>query len=170
MQINVAQLLKEPVGAERSCEINESTGENDNDHIEGEVTLTRTNRGILVTGQLTADIEGSCSRCLGRACVSAVFNIEDEYLPIIDVNSGTRVEIEPDSFTIDHNHILDLDEAIRQYTIMATPTKLLCRPDCPGMCPVCGHEFAKGDCEHRNKTYDHRWDKLAEARKKESMI
>jgi uncharacterized protein len=170
MQINVAQLLKEPVGAERSYKIDELTGENDGDHATGKVTLTRTNRGILVTGQLTADIRGSCSRCLGPACASAAFSIEDEYYPVIDVSSGTPVGVEPDALTIDNNHILDLDETMRQYVILATPTKLLCKSDCPGICPVCGQEFAKGDCRHRNKPYDHRWDKLVEARIKESKI
>jgi uncharacterized protein len=170
MQINVAQLLKEPVGAKRSYYLDESTGENNEDHVEGEVTLTRTNKGILVTGKLNAYIQGTCSRCLGPACVRPVLDIEDEYYPVIDIYSGADVKLDTDALTIDHNHILDLDEAIRQYIITATPTKLLCKPDCPGICPVCGQEFAKGDCEHRNITYDDRWDKLVQVRKKESKI
>lgn len=168
MQINVAQLLKEPVGAKRSYKIDESTGENSEDHVEGEVSLTRTNRGILVTGKLNADIRGVCSRCLGYACANSILNIEDEYYPVIDINSDSQIKVDPYAFTIDHNHILDLDEAIRQYIIMAIPTRLLCKPDCPGLCPVCGQEFAKGDCEHRNTSYAHRWNKLAQVRKKEN--
>jgi hypothetical protein len=35
MQINVAQLLKEPVGAKRSYEIDELAGENDENHVTG---------------------------------------------------------------------------------------------------------------------------------------
>jgi uncharacterized protein len=169
MQINVAQLLKEPVGSKRSYGIDELAGENNENHVEGEVKLTRTNRGILVTGELTADIKGSCSRCLGPACVRTTVRLEEEYFPIIDIDSGAHVKVEPDAFTIDNNHILDLDEAIRQYIVMATPTKLLCKTDCPGICPVCGQEFARGDCMHRNKPQDHRWDKLAEL-EKESRV
>jgi len=169
MQINVAQLLKEPVGSKRSYGIDELAGENNENHVEGEVKLTRTNRGILVTGELTADIKGSCSRCLGPACVRTALHLEEEYFPIIDIDSGTHVKVEPDAFTIDNSHILDLDEAIRQYIVMATPTKLLCKTDCPGICPECGQEFARGDCAHRNKPQDHRWDKLAEL-EKESRV
>ena len=169
MQINVAQLLKEPVGAKRSYRIDEPAGENNENHVAGEVNLTRTNRGILVTGKLTADITGSCSRCLGPACVRTTLQIEDEYYPIIDMNSGAHLKLEPDALTIDNNHILDLDEAIRQYIIMATPTKFLCRTDCPGICPVCGQEFAKSDCEHNKKPVDHRWDKLV-ALEKENRV
>lgn len=168
MQINVAQLLKEPVGAKRTFNIDEYTGENRADHVEGQVNLTRTNKGILVTGKFHADVNGDCSRCLGPAHVRTTFNIEDEYYPVLDINSGHHIAVDPDTFTIDHNHILDLDEAIRQYIIMATPTRFLCKPDCLGICPVCGQEFAKGDCEHKNQPADHRWDKLVQVRKKEN--
>ena len=169
MQINVAQLLKEPVGGKRSYRIDEPTGENNENHVEGEIDLTRTNRGVLVTGELTADIHGICSRCLCPTTIHTKLHLEDEYLPVIDINTGAHVKHELDALTIDSNHILDLDEAIRQYVITATPTKLLCKEDCPGICPVCGHELAKGDCGHATKPHDHRWDKLVEF-EKESKV
>ena len=46
MQINVAQLLKEPVGAERSYKIDELAGENNANRVAGEVKLVLTSRGI----------------------------------------------------------------------------------------------------------------------------
>jgi uncharacterized protein len=169
MQINVAQLLKEPVGAQRNYKIDELAGENSENHVAGEVVLTRTNRGILATGRLAADIKGTCSRCLGEAAAKVEFYLEDEYFPLIDINSGAHIHPGPDDFTIDNAHTLDLNEAIRQYIIMSIPTKLLCKPDCPGICPVCGHELAKGDCGHMARPGDHRWDKL-EQYKKESKV
>jgi uncharacterized protein len=165
MQVNVAQLLKEQVGAKRSYKVDELAGESAGYRVEGEVTFTRTNLGILVTGDLTTDIEGSCDRCLGPACIRATLNIEDEYFPITDINTGEHIDVEPEALAINPDHILDLGEAIRQYIIMATPTKLLCAPECPGICPACGQEFAKGDCGHRARPKDHRWDKLAQLEK-----
>lgn len=169
MQINVVQLLKEAVGAQRHYTIDELAGEGNRDHVTGDVLLTRTNRGILVTGQLTADIERICSRCLGKAITQIGLNLEDEYYPLIDINTGAHMHPGPDDFIIDNAHILDLSEAIRQYTIMSTPTRLLCKPDCPGICPVCGHELTRGDCDHVRSPHDHRWDKL-EQFKKESKV
>lgn len=169
MQINVAQLLKEPVGAERSYKIDELAGENNENRVAGEVNLIRTNRGILIIGRLDADIKGICSRCLGEAYKQITFRMEDEYFPLIDIISGVHLHPPPEDFVIDNSHILDLNEAIRQYIIMSTPTKLLCRPDCPGICPVCGHELAKGDCSHTNRSCDNRWGKL-EQLKKESKV
>lgn len=169
MQINVAQLLKEPVGTKRSYKIDEMAGEDNASHIEGEVKLTRTNRGILVTGELDAVINGSCSRCLGYASVNTKLKIEDEYYPVVDINSGVHLKVEADALIIDHNHILDLNEAIRQYLIMSTPTKFLCKSDCPGICPECGQELSKGDCKHRVRPQDHRWDKLVQLEKENKV-
>ncbi|MHB8085253.1 MAG: YceD family protein [Dehalococcoidia bacterium] len=169
MQINVAQLLKEPVGAKRNYKVDELAGENCDTHVSGNIDLTRTSRGIFATGKLTAQIKGLCSRCLCPAETTVKFKMDDEFFPVIDIISGSHLDVAEDEFTIDQNHILDLDEAIRQYIIMATPTKLLCKPDCPGICPVCGQEFAKGDCKHRNKPFDHRWDKLVQL-EKESKV
>ena len=169
MHINVAQLLKEPVGAKRSYKIDELAGENGENHVVGEVNLIRTNRGILVIGKLATEITDTCSRCLGTARILVTFDMEEEYFPVVDINSGVHLKASPDDFTIDENHVLDLNEAIRQYIIMATPTKILCKPDCRGICPVCGKELEGGDCGHRNNFYDHRWDKLVPI-EKESKV
>jgi len=169
MQINVAQLLKEPVGAKRSYNIDEFAGENEDNHVTGEIALIRTNHGILAMGTLSTVINGICARCLGQAHTKVTFNLEEEYFPVIDINTGLHVQFSPDDFTISESHILDLNEAIRQYIIMTTPTRLLCKPDCQGLCPVCGKENDACICMHRNKSYDHRWDKLLQV-KKESKV
>ena len=165
MQINVAQLLKEPIGAKRNYKIDELAGENGENQVNGNVELIRTNRGILAEGKFTADIKGCCSRCLAEVKKQISFIIEEEFFPVIDIVSGVHLHPPPEEFTITDNHILDLSEAIRQYIIMATPTRLLCRADGPGICPVCGQELAYGDCGHARQSYDHRWDKLVQSEK-----
>lgn len=165
MQINVAQLLKEPVGAKRNYEIDGLAGENDENRVKGHIELIRTGRGILAEGKFSSDIKGSCSRCLAEVKKQISFIMEEEFFPAVDITSGAHLNPPPDEFRITENHILDLREAIRQYIIMATPTRLLCRPDCPGICPVCGQELARGDCGHATRSHDSRWDKLAQIEK-----
>ena len=165
MQINVAHLLKEPVGAKRNYEIDGLAGENGENQVKGNIELIRTSRGILAEGRFSVDIQGSCSRCLGEVKKQISFIMEEEFFPVIDIVSGTHLHPPPDEFEISDNHILDLHEAIRQYIIMATPTRLLCRLDCPGICPVCGQELARGDCGHVNPSHDNRWDKLTQSEK-----
>jgi uncharacterized metal-binding protein YceD (DUF177 family) len=106
MQINVAQLLKEPVGAKRNYEIDGLAGENDENHVKGNVELIRTDRGILAEGRFTVDIKGSCSRCLTEVRKQISFIMEEEFFPAIDIVSGVHLKPPPDEFKISENNIL----------------------------------------------------------------
>ena len=88
MYINVAQLLKEPVGSTRRYDIDEYIGEQDNNHVHGEVILTQAKQSILVQGSMVASIEGICNRCLKPVNLSVEFKIEEQYFPSIDIVSG----------------------------------------------------------------------------------
>ena len=138
LQINVSQLMKSPVGATRKYQIDESNVGDDNLSVDGEVTLLRTGRSILVTGRLNTDVDLTCARCLGEFRKPLVLSIEEEFFPTIDITTGSTVTVpddEPGAFIIDQNNILDLTEAVRQYTILAVPMKPLCRDDCLGLLP-----------------------------------
>ncbi len=166
MQINVSQLLQAPVGTVRKYRVSEVVdvaGDGNGHLVQGEVELLRTNRRILVTGKLRTEMELTCSRCLNLFHSFLDLNIEEEYLPVIDVVSGAPLPPpdEPGSFTIDAHHILDLTEAIRQYTMLAIPMKTLCRLDCAGLCPNCGHNLNYGPCHCLTRGTDPRWSELS---------
>ena len=151
IEINVSQLLKLPIGATREYDIDEPVRISDNTPVvRGSVSLLRTNRGILVTGRLEVDVELTCARCLNQFSQPLTLSIEEEYFPSIDILTGAPIgapEDEPGAFTIDDNNILDLGEAIRQYSLLAVPIKPLCREDCPGLCPVCGANLSVVSCD-----------------------
>jgi len=135
LEINVSQMLKAPVGTTQGLEIADTVAITDNESkVEGEVTLTRTNQGILTRGRLSAGVEASCCRCLNLFNCTVDFSFEEEYFPSTNILSGARLAgpEEQESFTINEHHTLDLTEAIRQYALMALPMKPLCRPDCAG--------------------------------------
>jgi len=151
MQMNVSQLLKAPIGSTRNHEVSgtiEISGGDVGSKVYGEVKLLRTNRGILVRGTLHTEVQVTCSRCLSLFGCPLTLNIEEEYFPVIDVVSGISLSLpeEPGYFTIDEYHVLDLTEAIRQYALLAKPMKPLCREDCAGLCPSCGHNLNQGTC------------------------
>lgn len=158
--INVAQLLKEPIGSSRSYQIDEPYDNEGINSVKGKVILTRTNRSILVKGIMTANVTGNCTRCLSPVDCSVIINIEEEFFPSIDISSGSLLPKELDSFTIDNNNVLDLGEAVRQYTLLSIPTKLLCRPDCAGICPSCGHNLNQCSCGCPPQAPNQRWSKL----------
>jgi len=149
MQINVSQQLKASVGSRRSYEVSgiiDIAG--NNSMVQGEVGLMRTDRGILVKATLHTEVKVSCSRCMSLFNCPLALNIEEEYFPTVDVVSGASLPLpdEPICLAIDERHILDLTEAIRQYGLLAMPMKPLCREDCAGLCPSCGHNLNQGPC------------------------
>ena len=133
--VNVAQLLKEPVGSTRERDISGMMEEEVEGFAQGTAKLIRTDRGVLVQCQLTVETELMCSRCLDTFLCSMSFAAEEEFLSVLDA-SGNLTMAGPEQeegFTIDDKNILDLSELIRQYTLLNLPMKPLCRPECSGM-------------------------------------
>ncbi|MFC1873406.1 DUF177 domain-containing protein [Chloroflexota bacterium] len=166
--MNVSQQLKEDIGSVRSLKVDkvlpDTAGEGEGSLIQGEVQLTRTNRGILVKGVLKDRVKVTCSRCLSFGICPLVLKIDDEYFPVTNIDNGAPMPLpnEPGYFTIDKHHILDLTEAIRQYELLSLPMKPLCRKDCAGLCPACGHNLNQGPCQCPSPKTDPRWAKLKE--------
>ena len=165
MYINVAQLLKEPVGSTRRYKVDELIGEEGTTHVQGEVILTHTNRSVLVQGTITAQCKDICTRCLEPADISLTFDVEDEYFPTIDILSGLPLPRNPDTLMLDENHVLDLSEVLEQYLVMSVPMKVLCHPDCAGICQSCGQNLNKGSCSCRQQVHDQCWSKLVNLKK-----
>lgn len=152
MQVNVAQLLKGDIGSVRDYEVDgviDVTGDGKSSPVRGEVSLTRTDRSILAKGVVDSGVELTCSRCLNQFNCPLTLNIEEEYFPTTDIISGASLPSsdEPDHFTIDEHHVLDLTEALRQCALLAIPMKPLCREDCAGLCPNCGRNLNLGPCK-----------------------
>jgi uncharacterized protein len=118
------------------------------------LVLERVAGGFLVTVRLVATIYGPCSRCLCelRMVTSAE---EREFVPLHEEEYG-ETELSP--FVDDL--VVDVAGMAREALILSLPEKLLCREDCPGLCPVCGQELRKGQCGCAPAFSDPRWDKL----------
>lgn len=167
MQINVSQLLQEPIGSTREYEIDEDTeiiGDGNAYKIQGSCRLMKTQRSVLVKCALDVEVELTCNRCLSRFRHPLKIKFEEEYIPTVDVHSGAPLPGPEDAgaFTIDERHNIDLTEAVRQYALMAVPMKALCDADCAGLCPKCGQNLNQGKCDCPAEETDPRWAKLTE--------
>ncbi len=164
MRYNVAQLLKEPTGATRTVELSRSQ-EKDGDFggaAAGCLQLLRTHQGVLVRGSVAVPVAATCGRCLKEFTERAFLEVEEEFFPLLDVNTGLRRSLPEDAEaeTIDNNHILDLTEVLRQNVIAAQPIKPLCRLNCPGLCPGCGADLSSESCACKQSLADPRWGSL----------
>jgi DUF177 domain-containing protein len=130
------------------------------------VRMDRTPDGIFVRAHLSGEMQDECSRCLKPVTYPIVLDIEEEYIPMVDVSTGARItppEGEEDAYRISERHILDLREAAQQYWALALPIAPVCRDDCPGLCPACGEEIGAAHPCSREQI-DARWQKLANLR------
>ena len=164
MLFNVSQLLKEPSGFTREYEVDEEvSGDSTVCPIRGRVKLMRTEDGVWVSAPLDVFTPGSCSRCLVDIRKMVRLEIEEEFLPEIDINTGARLHSPrefDENFYISRSNVLDLTEAVIQYIYLSTSMKTMCRPDCRGLCMKCGTDLNEGECKCDRTARDPRWGAL----------
>jgi len=158
MLFNVSQLLREPIGSTRHYRLDPEPPVH-----RGTVELLRTPDGVLVRCEANVVLEGECSRCLAQFGYRADISFEEVFVQQVDVLTGQKLklEAEPEAFLIDENHMVDITEAVRQYSEMAAAMQPLCRPDCPGLCPKCGQDLSVAPCACDRTPIDSRWAALA---------
>jgi uncharacterized protein len=164
---NIAGLLTDSLGADRSYDIADAGIALPDDlvlsePIAGKVRLTRTNRGIVADAHLTTALAGECARCLRPVSTPLRIDIEEEYLPSLDLATGKPVPIdpEPDALRLTDHHELDLGPSISDAISLAEPIAPLDRPDCPGLCIVCGLPLDEGQHDHPDDDIDPRLEAL----------
>lgn len=102
---------------------------------------------IKTTGMYT------CSRCLSPVSVDRNETLSEVY--------GTEAELPEDVLPYNGEYI-DLTETIRETLILSEPMRVLCRPDCKGLCPQCGANLNDGPCSCPTDKIDPRLEVLAQ--------
>ena len=112
--------------------------------------ITRANTGTVFSLAFTARLHGPCYRCLGDAVLELPIKAR-EYQ---DERPGEDEELRTEY--VDGNQ-LDLSSWARDAIALALPDKILCRPDCAGLCGVCGKNLNDEPHEHEEERADPRW-------------
>lgn len=124
-----------------------------------ELVITQAATGLVLELRFTGRLHGSCQRCLADAVVERTIDAreyhaakpgDDEELRSPYVSEGT----------------LDLAAWARDALALALPAQILCRPDCAGLCPVCGKDLNAEPHTHETSEADPRWAALAELRER----
>jgi uncharacterized protein len=159
----LAGLLGEPIGAERRYEIHGATIPLPEDMrlvepLDGQVRITRTNRGVLIDAEISTAIAGTCVRCLRDIEIPMTVAIRDEALPSVDLTSGAPVDttVEPDATRLTGHHELDLGALAAEAISLEEPIAALCEEACPGLCVECGQRLGPDHVEHEVDDIDPR--------------
>jgi uncharacterized protein len=118
--------------------------------LEGELTLESVLDGIYVHGSVAGRYTMRCARCLR--------DFERDF----DVALRELYAREPgpdDDYALESDLTLDPEPMVRDAVVLEMPFSPLCRPDCLGLCPVCGGDRNLGECPGHDEP-DPRWSAL----------
>ncbi len=114
--------------------------------------------GFLVTVRVAATVYGSCMRCLKEV----VLDIEAEQQEFAPTTQERWEDADVSPYIDDL--VVDVPALAREALVLALPVKILCRPDCEGLCPVCGEDRNVVSCGCEVHSLDPRLEKLREFR------
>lgn len=94
---------------------------------------------LTLTGEARASMMCICDRCGTEYRREAVFPLDTV------LAAELEDEENPDVFLL-QDDCVDMDEVVATAFVLGLDSKLLCRPDCKGVCPQCGHNLNEGPC------------------------
>lgn len=115
--------------------------------------------GLYLKLAFAAEVAGPCSRCLEPARTRVVVNASEYHARAPEPGAEDELTCE----YLDDQHQLDLERWSRDALVLGLPRQILCREDCPGLCPECGALLAADPGHsHAREQVDERWAKLRE--------
>ena len=104
---------------------------------------------LLLQAQMECQVQRTCGRCLKEFVGVTKAEVVEKFYP------ASADNIENDAFVYDSD-VIDITEPLREGLLLAEPMQALCKPDCRGLCPVCGADLNDGDCGCDRLTVDPR--------------
>ena len=126
--------------------------------VPAEFTVTRATTGMVFSLAFTTRLYGPCYRCLGDAVLEVPIRTREYQDESPEDEQMTTPYIEGSN--------LDVSAWGRDAVALALPDKLLCRPDCAGLCGVCGKNLNDEPHTHDDEPSDSRWSALEALRGK----
>jgi uncharacterized protein len=111
----------------------------------GTASFSRTQQGLLLQGQFTANMDLDCVRCLKEYNQPMSWSFTDLYA--FDSRS-----LSESNLLVPEEGRIDLAPLLREYVLLEVPIQPICRSDCKGLCPECGENLNYTDCGHRSVT------------------
>ena len=119
--------------------------------------------GSSPTPGSTPSLAGECARCLRPLTtpidIAARGGVPADDRPR-DAADPLDIGAEPEALRLTDHHELDLEPPVRDAISLAEPIAPLDRPDCPGLCAVCGLPLDEGEHDHPDDDIDPRLEAL----------
>jgi len=131
------------------------------DPIEVVLSYYRSGMDLFLSGRIKARIAADCARC-AEECETASERPFRLVLSPKVVGYGEETDLKADDleFSLYEGDEIDLSPLIREQILLALPTRPLCQEDCRGLCPRCGANLNRVQCDCRTEWLDPRLDVL----------
>lgn len=119
-------------------------------------------------GSLDVGLDVVCVRCLESFPVDLRDAIDLTYMPqsanvAISDEENRQPSADETDVSFYRDEELDLAHMVMEQIILTLPMKPLCKPECLGLCPVCGGNQNVTRCECSRQEIDPRWADLKNA-------
>ena len=105
--------------------------------VKGEFFCTGDHR-VSLAADATARVVSRCCRCLEPVQADVRARIDALYAKQPDPD-------DPDLYSFEANAV-ELEDAVKDALLLELPMQFYCRPDCKGLCPVCGVNLNQQTC------------------------
>ncbi|MGQ9569328.1 MAG: YceD family protein [Thermodesulfovibrionales bacterium] len=125
---------------------------------QAQMKINKTYREVLISGDIKADVELQCSRCLKDFKLTMTIPFDVVYNPIDELKNEERYELKQDELDMGFysGDELDISELIKEQIILNIPMKPLCNELCKGICLKCGADLNYDKCSCGEKEIDPR--------------
>ena len=127
--------------------------------VRAELLVSRASSGTGFELRYRTRLHGPCYRCLAGAVIDVEIDAREYQATSAEGSEELRTPYVRDDQ-------LDLSAWARDALVLDLPDKILCRPDCAGLCPVCGRDLNTDPHAHDDEELDSRWAALSELRDK----
>ena len=95
---------------------------------------------IRVHGAIFGDLAATCDRVLEQIKIPVEQDFDLLYRPMEEIAREEEVEVGEDELTVGFfsGDGVNLADEVEEQVLLSVPMKVVCRPDCRGLCPVCG--------------------------------
>ena len=136
----------------RIVDLEENKELNSNINIHHEIE--RIGEEIFLKSRLQTVADLVCDRCLDEYQLNV-----DETVDIILTHDSDLTEREEEDIYLipPANDEVDITDSVRQSLILAVPFKKICNEACKGLCPKCGVNLNREQCDCTHEHLDPRW-------------